>query len=648
MAFNLPIPTSPTRFSFRPLSTGMVTSETTMAMPNGSFIDVNGYDVTPRGPQKHGAWVPGLRYQTSGLPIPFPFINVSERIEAFNQLFLLNGASVELVITNRGLYLTDEQDGYKRINWMMPYEVTSYSQTTTKTTVNYNADCREHFLNPQDFIEIEGVLYPIDTVTATYTTLTISFYGLPSMVGVDSFEIFKPFNANNEQFVDFTTSRFKLYLVDGSSEMIWRFDGIADTNNKYYLQPHLIKAVTGERTIMGARSISAFNERLYFAGILEEEYFQSVLIPQSYLRRVRWTEVLDHTSCPAANYQDLTRTAGVIRKILGMGNLIMAYLNDGFYYGRQTNLVAIPFAFTYIESANISAVGMKAVSTYFDGQIFMGIDNLYQISSDIQISTLGDAVAESLKDSMGVSHMTSVQIDTQNSRIIVATSMDDLYNDCLWMLNYRSKAWSRNVSLNFAAPSFVANNNYLYYGQVPVNDDYATSPLAYVSYAELLQSSVSKAFFCFINGYFMKYEPGFSRNELVIGGAQNTIENPCELITPDFDFNEPDADKTALRLSLKITEVNPAIRTSDIYFEVWGSKTRGSTWKHLGRMRIKPNRDEDAVNFRFMGSTLRFKLRHGYTNDGTSTDTLPFTVSEVVLRIRERSIETQRSNAREA
>jgi len=49
------VPSSPNSFSFRPLSVGMVTSETTMAMPNGSFLDVNGYDVTKKKKRNHGA-----------------------------------------------------------------------------------------------------------------------------------------------------------------------------------------------------------------------------------------------------------------------------------------------------------------------------------------------------------------------------------------------------------------------------------------------------------------------------------------------------------------------------------------------------------------------------------------------------------------
>jgi len=641
------VPSSPSSFSFRPLSVGMVTSETTMAMPNGSFLDVNGYDVTTKGPKKHGAWTPGLRHPTTNEPVAFPFVELDERIESFTQLFLVDGTTLELVITNRGVYFTDEYYGYQRLNWMAPYTIESYTQSATSTTMVVLGDYREHYLETDDYVIINNVTYPFAGLIVNQTQTQITFDAIPDMTGITEFDVFKAFNANDEQYVDFAISRFNLYLVDGYKQMIWKLDGISNPNGKYYLKRHIIRATSSERSVMGARSITYFAERLYFAGIIEEEFHNGTeLIVKTYLNRVRWTEVLNHASSVAANYQDLTRTNGILRKILGMGTLLMAYMSDGIYYGRQTNLTSIPYVFSYIESAGISAVGMKAVSTYFDGQIFLGIDNLYQISADVQISSLGDAIASSLTDSIVEKHMSVVAVDTLRSRVLVATSTSTTANTCLWMFNYRSKAWSRNEYLNFLAPAFVTNNSYLYYGSLPVDDTYASTPLFFTTYRELLASTSAKAFYCFMGAYFMRYEDLQSTHQLVIGSVVNNFENPCELITPDFDFNEPDADKTALRVSLKITETNPSVRTVGIFYEVLASNDRGSTWRRLGRMRIKVGHDEDALNFRFMGSTIRFKFRHGYTSDSTSTDVVPFTVSEIILRLRERSIETQRDNSR--
>jgi len=641
------VPTSPSTFNFRPLSTGMVTSETSMAMPNGSFLDVNGYDVTTRGPKKHGAWRPGMLDVLTGAPIQLTFTDPTERIEASPQLAMPDGTTIELVLTNRSLYLMDEALGYKRLNWMETHNVHMISQTATTTTVAALGDYRDNFVDTTDTLLFDSGEYTISVVEVTDVLLTITFNGVPSITGITQFNVIKFFKSNDEQFVDWISSRFKLYFVDGVTRMIWKFDGIPNGDGNCYMKPHIIKGYVGERTVMGAKSLASFGERLYFFGIFEDEVDSQLNhIYTTYWNRVRWTEVLDHSKCFSGSYQDLTRTHGRATKIVGMGSLIMAYMSDGIYYGRQTNLTSIPYVFTYIETAGITAIGMKAVSTYFDGQVFLGVDNLYFISADAQISDLGSAISETMRDSIEIDHMSFVAVDTRRSRILVGTSLTTTACDCVYLFNYRSKAWSRSNLVRFVAPSFLVNNVYLYYLSLPDTDLYNLSSLMFKSYSDVDANTSDKKFYCFMDGYLMQYEDTQGLNQLMVGGAVSTQENSTELITPDFDFDQPDGDKTALRVSLKITENNSISRTNNIYFEVWGSNNRGLSWKHLGRMRIQPNRDEDALNFRFMGSTLRFKFRHGFMDDGTSTDVEPFTISEVILRIRERSIEVQRDNSR--
>jgi len=641
------IPTSPTSFSFRPLSTGMVTSETTMAMPNGSFLEVNGYDMTTRGPKKHGAWRPDLINLSTGLPIQLVSADPTERIEALTQLTLADGTTSELAVTNRALYTVDEVFGYTRLNWMQPYDVTSISQGAIYTTIVTTGDFNEHYLDTSDRIIFDNIEYPISSLIVTATEMTLAFAALPSITGVTEYQIYKPFMANDAQFIDFATARFKMFFVDGTTRMIWSYDGVLNADGNYYVQPHIIKGNADERTVMGARSITFFNERLYFGGILEDEVDdQSNHTYTTHMNRIRWTEVLNHASCFAGSYQDLTRTTGSVTKVSGMGSLIMAYMTDGIYYGRNTNLTSIPYMFSFIETAGVTALGMKAVSPYFDGQVFLGVDNLYFVTADAQITALGQNVSDTLKEHTQVPHMSVVTIDAERSRILVGTSNLDNVCDTMFFFNYNSKGWSINTSLQFVAPLFMTNNVYLYYSMIPAADEYATSSLAFKTFKSLDQHGIGKKFYCFMNGYFMCYEDEQALNQLLIGGVVTETDNPATLITPDFDFNDPDANKTALRVSLKITETDRAARTESIYFNVHGSRDRGLTWKHLGRMRIKPNLDEDALNFRLMGSTLRFRFTTGSTVEGTSTNVLPYTISEVILSIRENSVEAQRDNSR--
>jgi hypothetical protein len=67
-------------------------------------------------------------------------------------------------------------------------------------------------------------------------------------------------------------------------------------------------------------------------------------------------------------------------------------------------------------------------------------------------------------------------------------------------------------------------------------------------------------------------------------------------------------------------------------FVVEGSVNRGLTWKLLGLLTIAVNDDENQVGFRLMGTTIRFRLT-------CSTRVLPFTIAEIVLRMKGRGRE---------
>lgn len=644
------VPPSPSTFNFRPLSAGMITSETTMAMPNGSFFNLDGYVVTSRGPKKLGGWEPQLRSAATGLPIKFIPIDGSERIESLASLRLTDGNILEFLVTSLALYLVDASAGYTRINWYAPFTIATASQTATNTTLTVTGNYAAAYLSALDKVVFSGVMYPIESFTVGATTLSITFTGIPTLTGVTTFYINKPFASLGSQFVDFVSARQVLYLVDGSTRMIWKMNGALAGDGNLYLQPHIVvgnRTPIAERTIMGATSITFFGERLYFAGILEQEYSGSTAQETTYPTRIRWTDVTDFGKCSAAYYQDVVRSKGNVVKILGMGALLMLYLSDGIYYGRSTNLTTLPYAFSLIETAGITAVGMRAVSTYFDGQIFLGIDNLYFISANASITPLGQNIADSLQDHTKVPYMSSVFVDTSESRILCCVSNTEDVNDCLFILNYHSNGWSMCSMPQFVTPGIFAYDTSLTYAGVPSGDTYDTGTYTNYTYKSLLGGSFTGVFVCFIGSYLMQNTKTLGLNHYMIGDVESITENPGELITPDFDFDDPDKMKTSLRLSLKITDDPETVRTENVYCMVAGSKDRGLTWKELGRMRILPNRDEDALNFRLMGSTLRFRFRFGRTIDGASTDIKPYTISEVILRLRERSVEAQRSNSRE-
>lgn len=633
------IPTSPTNFTFRPMTRGIIRSASSLTAPDGSFLDIQGFDVQPQGLQRQGGWQPTFYNPVTLLPEAFPFLlPLVERLEDQIQMWLEDGTSLNLAITNRFLYRVDLSLGIYPLGYKTPYTVDEVTAGTGYTDIVVAGDPSDEYLAAGDYIQVAGVLYSILSVGETPISMTIRVQGEPPLVANDTFQVFKPFLAGNDYFVDFVQARNVLYLVDGRTPLVFKFRG-------QYLEPHIITNTLGERTILGARTIAYFADRLYFGDVLEGLGGAAV----SYLRqRIRWTDVLDLSKGQAQNYQDLTRTSGRVLKILGMGNLLMAYLSDGVFYGRQTNLVALPYVFAPLETGGVTVVGMKAACSFFDGQAFVGPDNVYLVTPSATLQPLGDTISELLLDDMEYPEYTVIRSDPARTRLYLGCAKGTRAITQLYFFNYRTKAWSRTSNQPILAPQTVQFVDELLWQEVPAGDTWATSPLRHNSWLSLRGANRESRLLAFQqNGYFLEYNEELQQNRFV-DAAGVIQETPLigYLETPDFDFDDPDGLKTALRLACKITEKDRALRTEAIRFTVEGSTDRGLTWRYLGTLNIRPNKDEDGLNFRITGSTIRFRLRQGEANAETATLVPPYLISEITVRLRERSLETYGETSR--
>jgi len=620
------------------MNKGMVTATTSMTNPDGSFLDLQGFDVTVRGLKRHGGWSPAIYDPTSGNPLAIPYEFEGERLEDILQMWLEDGSIVNLALTNRCLYTMDKSLGYATVYWGQEYTIATSAEDSTSTTLTVTGDFREFYLAANDYVVVGDEKLAVTSASATAGTLTLllsgNFTTLPAPTS--TFNIIKPFLASDDYFVDYTFSRNTLFLVDGRTLLVFSYAG-------EYLTPHIITNDAGTRTVMGARTITYFGDRLYFGDVLEYDPSVSNLFLR---QRIRWTEVLDLTTCKAASYQDLVRTQGKIVKILGMGSLMMVYMSDGLYYGRQTNLSGLPYAFFLLETAGITTVGMKAVSSYFDGQMFVGQDNVYYISPDASISPIGSNISDTLREDMVLPWMTYLRVDTDRTRVMLGVGSIENICNVFYMYYYRVQAWSRSPTIPLVAPSFSQFHDELYYYELDVDDTYETTPYRNNSFISLLTGPMNRQFLGYqAGGYLLSYLETEVDNTFVDGsGVEFSSPISAEIVTPDYDFDMPDDDKTALRLGLKITDTGSTPREYPIRYLVQASTDRGSTWKTVGTLRIPVGRDEDCLNFRVTGSTIRFKI----STDGIGAieSIPPYEVNELTLRVRGRALETNPGDAR--
>lgn len=639
-ARDLNIPTSPVNVTVRPLKRGMVTSETSMTMPDGSFQVLKGFVAGDRGPKRMGGWNPAVINTDGVTSIVVPLEFSDERIEDVAQLQKTDGTAVSLVVSNRCIYVVDRDTGYSVVYWMAAKTIATRTTGATTTTLTVTGDFRQEYHAVGDYVVIGSEKLPVETVTATASTLTLVCTGFfTSLPAVGStFRVLKPFQAQDDYYVDFTTARNYLFLVDGSTPLVFAYTG---TN----LGPFILKNDAGDRTLAGARSISYFGDRLYFGNVIE---FDTPSTTKNYPQRIRWSEVVDWTVCKSANYQDLVRTQGIITKFSGMGNLAIIYLSDSMYYGRQTNLSGLPYAFYMLETGGITALGMKSLASTINEQVFVGQNNIYVVNADATIQPIGDAIAETMLDAVLNPSGVYVRSDPFRSQIIVGIPAQTVGMSILYHYNLRTKAWSTSAYQTWETLAVLQFIDVLYWFEIPNADTWASTPLRYRTWRSLTSGTAGSALVAFqTNKHMLEYDENATQDTAVLNDATFLVRPiEGEIITPDFDFGEADMRTSVLRFGLKINDPNIDNRTVPIRHRLSVSNDRGRTWKYVGTLNIRAGTDEDALDFRTTGSTTRFKIEVGTSSDTSDLTIRPYEWAEITMRVRLRSREAIYGNIR--
>lgn len=648
-------PNAPQTLALRPLVNGMITEGHSSLAPPTSFKEVKGFDVTLSGLRRTGGFIP-----ISTDPITLLFDNgqsvadrqLSERVEDFTVLVQTDGTPVGLAITNRLLYTYDGSTGFLPVPWSAAsYTIESPIPPTPPAVdvkIVVNGDITGVDIESGDWIQLDtdttATLWKIKAIDYDVTTpgdTTITLDGGPGTVTATTFKIFKPFKTVQGSYVGWTTaggvsSKNGIYLVDGITTYVFKY------TDEYMTSMKLVTVSGGAtRSMFTAKTITYFKERLWFGNTVEPDG-GGTLKP---LTRIRWTDVLNWDVSPLGNYSDQDYRSGPIQRLIGADTILLAFTSDAIYYGRQSNLVGLPYAFYQLQTGNVSIAGPKAATGLLGGCLFVGPDDVYTIfmtEAGPTLERVGLSVANRLIGGAKELDMTTVKVDPLESRVVVATSEGGQYLDRLWFWNYKTKGWSfLGADLNTDGFTLQAISGANYVDQLLIDEldgswDFDTNPYAGLAFDALLRTSLGVDVFAFDeNGYLYKFDPSVSNHS--IHGL--TVPVKTSLVTQDLDFDRPDDTKTFTELGLRMDDQMPD-RSAAVSLLVEGSTDRGRSWRTLGTARFAVGDDEDKINFRLTGSAVRFRI--------TSSDVVePWTLLEMTLRARARTDrEPQRGTAR--
>jgi len=614
----------PLTLTLRPLTGGMRTDTESLLMPPGSFRDLKGFDVRTRGLRR----IDGKQRFISE---QIPFWEPTETVTAIDGYWGVDDSQFNYALTDRALYKIEfaTPAGYfTPVWWQRQYETSGYvSGTGVLTVKTHNLETDK--VRAGDFVVLASdptVRFAIASVSGLTVTLDkgLSIPDDAAMYILRLFQAKHPFGVDVATYSRSTANW--MILVDGSEGGIYAYNG-------GYLKPfELHFPGVGEdpdtASYTSARTVMYFGGRLYFGCV--------GLLGSNYRQRIVWTEVLDLQETPADAYQDLDETPGQILKLVGLGSLAFVYFNDGLYYGRQTNLAGLPYAFTRLDTGGVGLCSQNAATSFFDGQIFVAPDEIYYVTASSGLEAIGTPV---LRNSIraaaqsGSLDRTVVRVDVPRQRVLFGFSLNggrDL--DRIFAYNYTSKAWS------YMGQGSVVTFNVVNFADEIEYDDIDANA-TYLDYADILYVSMGGNYserqltFVSSSGYIETLSPNAPSDEQALG-AQVPISAVIE--TGDFDFDEPDTDKTTMELRMKLAQAEVP-RSLPVVFDVLGSLDRGESWKNCGRIAIPASKNEGATGFRLTGSTVRFRL-------SSASIVEPYEVSELTLRVVIRDREGNRGN----
>ena len=470
-----------------------------------------------------------------------------------------------------------------------------------------------------DWIRFNGAgnWYEIEKISSG-TALTLATSA--GTISGATFEIRRCFHPDNVHLLDWTVCpdpdadplEYQLYITDYERQPLVYDSG----GDSFALHTQKDEDAGALDYVCGC--MCYYGERLWIGNLIEDgsEYYQ---------QRIRWSDVGDPQTFTSTSFIDLPYTSSEIMRIVPMGSLLVVYFVDCIYLGRASSDPNLPYVFFRVETGGVGLTGVRAVCEALNGNMFLGKDDVYFLSSEgLRPLNAPDELIEGCSQKNRV----YLVIDPERNRLIVGTPISGGQMTDLWCYNFKTDAWSRDTAFGYtflAAPIFQGDYSWndLTDSGILSDDSWNVGMVDIPSWSSLSNPHEVRSVFAGDNS-------GYIHQFLDSSGTVNSTSVPQEIVTGDMDFNAPERDKAFTMVRMRLRE----IISQSIDFIVCSSDDSGESWKVLGALRILAGKREGKLNFRKIGSTMRFKFL-------TFTRTPEYTVVEISFRVAIRGEEVE-------
>lgn len=614
---DLYIPATPKNVVIRPLDKGIINKGSPADIPMGGFLDMTNYRVSSRGLTRRGDWVEDNSFddfaQFGPLQDMWIYWSTAGALQsiAVDRKFLYeltNSVTNTFSATVHSQVYSSTDDGSSIV-----VDGTAVTGTGTDFTVLEAGDVL-YIGGASTGVEIASVADSTNmTLVSASTSASTSFDARYGLYTLETFtyetSTYSSRELGGNSYPDATIIDNKLVFVD-SKRAPQVYDGSSVTD-----------LGTGAPYI--ATCITTFRDRLVIGQIRGDS--------GSFLRqRIRWSNVApNYDTFDAADYIDLPYTRGAVWRLVPFSNMLMAFFDDAVFFGRPTNSSDSPIYFEQMETGGIGLVGMRALTGWLDTLFFLGKNNVYQVTAEGAQGVGDNAIVKVLKSYSTVDTLRSAMMytDTVNEKIGVLLPAVGSLPNMLWEMDMGTGAWSK--LLHPAQLGFVKETALSYaitLGSVSgqIGDmkgrfgDYTSD----IGTKRLYYGGSGDGDFGFLRtDKGDGYDLGVA--DLVISGR---------FTTGDLDLGVPNVRKMWTQFSMKVEEPR-STSEGDLSFRVEASVGRGTDWSTVGTLTIESGTDEGHVNFRRVGSLIRFRV----TEIGGPNPS--YTICEMVVRAKPRGKE---------
>lgn len=605
------IPQDPKNIPIRPLNKGMFRDVPPTLIPEGGMYTVQNGLIKRGGIQKR----PGSTLYMGGNAVP----GADQPILGVAPLWQTDGSQAGCLLTSRYLYTIS---GYaapvvQNYSWTVGGTTCSCDPATV-TVEGSSGDCDwdnadvfsvetgsrgkgDYFVFDPAGVGIGPEVIEIASITDDDTIVLVSAPAL-AWAALTPWAIYKRFHVVNNTLLDWTTADNTLIITD-NKRTPYSFDGAT-----------LTEFDSGISYVCGC--LCVMDQRLWLGNIFEDsEYHRN---------RLRWSSATNKKDLDPVFFLDIDHPgSGAIRRLMPLGNLLVAYFDDGIHIGRQTNIPLLPRAFQMVESGRIGLIGSRAVTGFLNGHAFVGQDDIYFLSAQ-GLERIGSPVIEATIHACTRPDRIYAAFDPLNERLVFGFPELGAEIEKIWSYNYKTKAWSYDLISCTSLTNPLLDLDLTWEDMTdsgPLDDDNWTGfGDTFATWGDIRGDVSFMELFYSNSGYLLSY--------VADATDDNGVAIPLMITTGDLDFGVPDTDKTIRKLTLRLNQ-RP---TADLLFVVQGSDDSGNSWKDLGNLLIDTDHVEGRVDFFLTGSALRLKL--------TSTNRArKYTIADFTMRVYGRGVE---------